>query len=82
MAQSTKSYQCRCADGFRGQWCEVGRAKAIYLASLSPSSILAISMCLLVFLGELGMDRDACTTGRTLESGTNALCCISNLLHV
>ncbi|XP_031432816.1 putative neural-cadherin 2 [Clupea harengus] len=53
MAQSTKSYQCRCADGFRGQWCEVGRAKAIYLASLSPSSILAISMCLLVFLAVL-----------------------------
>lgn len=52
VAQSAKSYQCRCAEGFRGQWCEVGRAKALRLAALSPSSILAISMCLLVFFGE------------------------------
>ncbi|KAL2084524.1 hypothetical protein ACEWY4_020042 [Coilia grayii] len=53
VAQSTKSYQCRCAEGFRGQWCEVGRTKALRLAALSPSSILAISMCLLVFFAIL-----------------------------
>ncbi|XP_041961666.1 neural-cadherin [Alosa sapidissima] len=53
VAQSPKSYQCRCAEGFRGQWCEVGRAKALRLAALSPSSILAISMCLLVFFAIL-----------------------------
>ncbi|XP_062393955.1 neural-cadherin [Sardina pilchardus] len=53
VAQSPKSYQCRCAEGFRGQWCETGRAKALRLAALSPSSILAISMCLLVFFAVL-----------------------------
>lgn len=51
LAHSTKSYQCRCPEGFRGQWCEIGRVKSLRLAALSPSSILAISMCLLVFFG-------------------------------
>ncbi|XP_030639003.1 neural-cadherin [Chanos chanos] len=53
VAQSTKSYQCRCASGFKGQWCEIGQVKALRLAALSPSSILAISMCLLVFFAVL-----------------------------
>uniref|UniRef100_A0A3B4CXY3 Uncharacterized protein n=1 Tax=Pygocentrus nattereri TaxID=42514 RepID=A0A3B4CXY3_PYGNA len=53
LAHSTKSYQCRCPEGFRGQWCELGQAKALRLAALSPSSILAISMCLLVFFAVL-----------------------------
>uniref|UniRef100_A0AAY4BAX3 Uncharacterized protein n=1 Tax=Denticeps clupeoides TaxID=299321 RepID=A0AAY4BAX3_9TELE len=53
LAHSTKSYQCRCADGFKGQWCEIGRIRALRLATLSPSSILAISMCLLVFFAVL-----------------------------
>ncbi|XP_077071073.1 neural-cadherin [Siphateles boraxobius] len=53
LAHSTKSYQCRCTEGFRGQWCEIGQIKALRLAPLSPSSILAISMCLLVFFAVL-----------------------------
>ncbi|KTF85329.1 hypothetical protein cypCar_00014774, partial [Cyprinus carpio] len=53
LAHSTKSYQCRCPDGFRGQWCEIGRVKSLHLTALSPSSILAISMCLLVFFAVL-----------------------------
>ncbi|GAA6100641.1 neural-cadherin, partial [Tachysurus ichikawai] len=51
LAHSTKSYQCRCPEGFRGQWCEISQVKTSHLAALSPSSILAISMCLLVFFG-------------------------------
>lgn len=51
LAHSTKNYQCRCPEGFRGQWCEIGQVKSLRLAPLSPSSILAISMCLLVFFG-------------------------------
>ncbi|XP_061097128.1 neural-cadherin [Conger conger] len=53
IAHSPKSVQCSCAEGFRGQWCEVSQVKAIRLAALSPSSILAISMCLLVFFAVL-----------------------------
>ena len=49
---SPESYRCRCQAGFRGQRCEVGQVKGHLLATLSPSSILAISMCLLVFFGE------------------------------
>ncbi|XP_067093535.1 neural-cadherin [Osmerus mordax] len=52
-ALSVDSFQCRCAEGFRGQRCEVGQVKAQRLAALSPSSILAISMCLLVFFAVL-----------------------------
>lgn len=52
LAHSTKTYQCRCPEGFRGQWCEIGQIKSLRLAALSPSSILAISMCLLVFFGK------------------------------
>ncbi|XP_027005788.2 neural-cadherin [Tachysurus fulvidraco] len=53
LAHSTKSYQCRCPEGFRGQWCEISQVKTSHLAALSPSSILAISMCLLVFFAVL-----------------------------
>ncbi|KTF89691.1 hypothetical protein cypCar_00002126 [Cyprinus carpio] len=53
LAHSTKNYQCRCPEGFRGQWCEIGQVKSLRLATLSPSSILAISMCLLVFFAVL-----------------------------
>ncbi|KAM6967601.1 LOW QUALITY PROTEIN: neural-cadherin [Aplochiton taeniatus] len=52
-ALSPDSYRCRCLEGFRGQRCEVGQQKAHRLAALSPSSILAISMCLLVFFAVL-----------------------------
>ncbi|XP_034029812.1 neural-cadherin [Thalassophryne amazonica] len=52
-ALSPDSYRCRCLEGFRGQRCELGQVKGHRLATLSPSSILAISMCLLVFLAVL-----------------------------
>lgn len=64
LAHSTKSYQCRCPEGFRGQWCEIGQIKALRLAPLSPSSILAISMCLLVFFGNY---RDIFTHAHTVD---------------
>lgn len=50
-AASADGFRCRCQDGFRGQRCELGQLRD-HQAALSPSSILAISMCLLVFLGE------------------------------
>nr|XP_061812727.1 neural-cadherin-like [Nerophis lumbriciformis] len=52
-ALSPESYRCRCLEGFRGQRCELGQVRGHRLASLSPSSILAISMCLLVFFAVL-----------------------------
>lgn len=51
-ALSPDSYQCRCQEGFRGQRCELGQVKGQRMTALSPSSILAISMCLLVFIGK------------------------------
>ncbi|XP_004551137.3 neural-cadherin [Maylandia zebra] len=50
---SPDSYRCRCQEGFRGQRCELGQVKGHRLPALSPSSILAISMCLLVFFAVL-----------------------------
>ncbi|CAB1413810.1 unnamed protein product [Pleuronectes platessa] len=52
-ALSADSFRCRCQEGFRGQRCELGQVKGHRLAALSPSSILAISMCLLVFFAVL-----------------------------
>ncbi|XP_034534264.1 neural-cadherin, partial [Notolabrus celidotus] len=52
-ALSPDSYRCRCQEGFRGQRCELGQVKGHRMAALSPSSILAISMCLLVFFAVL-----------------------------
>ncbi|MGH0160427.1 UNVERIFIED_CONTAM: hypothetical protein FKN15_039322 [Acipenser sinensis] len=53
IAQSLKSFSCRCTEGYKGQRCEISQVKTGKAATLSPSSILAISMCLLVFLGIL-----------------------------
>ncbi|XP_029694384.1 neural-cadherin-like [Takifugu rubripes] len=50
---SADSFRCRCQEGFRGQRCELGQVRSHRLAALSPSSILAISMCLLIFLAVL-----------------------------
>ncbi|XP_076827668.1 neural-cadherin [Brachyhypopomus gauderio] len=50
---STRSYRCQCVRGFRGQWCEQSQARTLRLAALSPSTILAISMCLLIFFAVL-----------------------------
>ncbi|KAM8870426.1 neural-cadherin isoform 2-T2 [Spinachia spinachia] len=52
-ALTPDSFRCRCQDGFSGQRCELGQVKGHRLAALSPSSILAISMCLLVFFAVL-----------------------------
>ncbi|KAK5861672.1 hypothetical protein PBY51_017129 [Eleginops maclovinus] len=52
-ALSPDTLRCRCLDGFGGQRCELGGLKGHRLAALSPSSILAISMCLLVFFAVL-----------------------------
>ncbi|XP_033933451.1 neural-cadherin-like, partial [Pseudochaenichthys georgianus] len=52
-ALSPDAFRCRCLDGFGGQRCELGAVKGHRLAALSPSSILAISMCLLVFFAVL-----------------------------
>ncbi|KAG9342809.1 hypothetical protein JZ751_015681, partial [Albula glossodonta] len=53
LSLSPQQVQCRCPEGFRGQLCEVSHVTAVRLAALSPSSILAISMCLLVFFAVL-----------------------------
>ncbi|MBN3295370.1 CADN protein, partial [Amia calva] len=53
IAQSPKSFLCRCMEGYKGQWCEVNQVKTARTAAISPSSILAISMCLLVFFAVL-----------------------------
>uniref|UniRef100_H3D609 Si:dkey-22o22.2 n=1 Tax=Tetraodon nigroviridis TaxID=99883 RepID=H3D609_TETNG len=52
-ATSADSFRCRCQEGFRGQRCELGQVRGQQLAALSPSSILAVSMCLLLFLAVL-----------------------------
>ncbi|KAJ0066520.1 hypothetical protein NL108_014275, partial [Boleophthalmus pectinirostris] len=50
---SADHFLCRCPDGVKGHRCELGSLRGHRTAALSPSSILAISMCLLVFLGVL-----------------------------
>ncbi|XP_077577604.1 neural-cadherin [Stigmatopora nigra] len=52
-ALSASGFRCRCPPGFRGRRCEMGQYRGRRLAALSPSSILAISMCLLVFFAVL-----------------------------
>ncbi|XP_071594073.1 neural-cadherin-like isoform X2 [Heliangelus exortis] len=51
VAQSQDKTICQCPEGYKGRWCEISQVKAGRPVGLSSGSILAISMCLLVFLG-------------------------------
>lgn len=51
VAQSQDKTICQCPEGYKGKWCEISQVKAGRPVGLSSGSILAISMCLLVFLG-------------------------------
>ncbi|NXC17943.1 CADN protein, partial [Corythaeola cristata] len=53
VAQSQDKMICQCPEGYRGRWCEISQVKAGRPVGLSSGSILAISMCLLVFLALL-----------------------------
>ncbi|NWX92829.1 CADN protein, partial [Nothoprocta pentlandii] len=53
VAQSPDKTVCQCPDGYKGRWCEISQVKAGRPVGLSSGSILAISMCLLVFLALL-----------------------------
>ncbi|XP_060100312.1 neural-cadherin-like [Heteronotia binoei] len=53
VAQSRDKYVCQCPEGYKGKWCEISPVKTGRPVGLSSGSILAISMCLLVFLGLL-----------------------------
>ncbi|KAM8827030.1 uncharacterized protein ACB058_020112 isoform 1-T1 [Synchiropus picturatus] len=52
LVESPDSFKCQCADGFRGRQCQLGQVKG-HAATLSPSSILLVSMSLLVFFALL-----------------------------
>ncbi|XP_074841792.1 neural-cadherin-like [Carettochelys insculpta] len=53
VARSQDKFVCHCPDGYKGRWCEISQLKAGKPVGLSSGSILAISMCLLVFLALL-----------------------------
>uniref|UniRef100_A0A8C3FEP6 Neural-cadherin n=1 Tax=Chrysemys picta bellii TaxID=8478 RepID=A0A8C3FEP6_CHRPI len=53
VAHSQDKFVCQCPDGYKGKWCEISQVKAGKPVGLSSGSILAISMCLLVFLALL-----------------------------
>ncbi|KAK2527877.1 neural-cadherin [Columba guinea] len=53
VAQSQDKTICQCPEGYKGRWCEISQVKAGRPVGLSSGSILAISMCLLVFLALL-----------------------------
>ncbi|NXK44512.1 CADN protein, partial [Chauna torquata] len=53
VAQSQDRTICQCPEGYKGRWCEISQVKAGRPVGLSSGSILAISMCLLVFLALL-----------------------------
>ncbi|XP_042642142.1 neural-cadherin-like isoform X2 [Tyto alba] len=53
VAQSQNKTICHCPEGYKGRWCEISQVKAGRPIGLSSGSILAISMCLLVFLALL-----------------------------
>ncbi|KAJ1193131.1 hypothetical protein NDU88_002436 [Pleurodeles waltl] len=53
VAQSPFKFVCHCADGYKGKTCEISLVKAGRPVGLNSGSILAISMCLLVFIALL-----------------------------
>uniref|UniRef100_A0A663N2N9 Neural-cadherin-like n=2 Tax=Athene cunicularia TaxID=194338 RepID=A0A663N2N9_ATHCN len=53
VARSQDKTVCHCPEGYKGRWCEISQVKAGRPIGLSSGSILAISMCLLVFLALL-----------------------------
>ncbi|XP_018422727.1 PREDICTED: neural-cadherin-like [Nanorana parkeri] len=53
VAQSQHKYICQCKNGFKGRTCDTIQARTGKIIGLSSGSILAISMCLLIFLALL-----------------------------
>ncbi|KAM5158190.1 neural-cadherin-like [Mantella aurantiaca] len=53
VAQSQQKYICQCRKGFKGRTCETIQARTGKIVGLSSGSILAISMCLLIFIALL-----------------------------
>uniref|UniRef100_A0A8C5PPG5 Uncharacterized protein n=1 Tax=Leptobrachium leishanense TaxID=445787 RepID=A0A8C5PPG5_9ANUR len=53
VAQSHQKYICQCKDGYKGRICESIEIRAGKSIGLSSGSILAISMCLLIFIALL-----------------------------
>lgn len=51
VAHSPSRYSCLCSDGYRGRHCEVALAVFHDDDSLSLSSMFAISICVMAFLG-------------------------------
>lgn len=51
VAHSPSRYSCLCSDGYRGRHCEVALAVFQDDDSLSLSSMFAISICVMAFLG-------------------------------
>eukprot|EP00062_Callorhinchus_milii_P003975 gi/632942725/ref/XP_007886565.1/ PREDICTED: neural-cadherin-like [Callorhinchus milii] len=50
IAQTVVRFVCHCAEGYKGQWCEISLVTSGSPVGLSLTSLLAISMCLLLFL--------------------------------
>eukprot|EP00079_Xenopus_tropicalis_P026645 XP_012820458.1 PREDICTED: neural-cadherin-like [Xenopus tropicalis] len=53
VAQSHQKYVCQCRDGYKGRICESIQINTAKMIGLSSGSILAISMCLLIFIALL-----------------------------
>ncbi|XP_056378995.1 neural-cadherin-like [Hyla sarda] len=53
VVQSQHKYVCQCKDGYRGRSCESNLTRTARGIGLSSGSILAISMCLLIFIALL-----------------------------
>ncbi|KAM4705531.1 neural-cadherin-like [Rhinophrynus dorsalis] len=53
IVQSAQRYICQCREGYKGKTCESIQARTAKMIGLSSGSILAISMCLLIFIALL-----------------------------